>query len=646
MASSRARNRVLIHSNAPTAPTGYGVQTRYLATMLAADGYDVAVSCTWGHQGRIGEWTSPNGDKVRLYPQGYENNSPDVLVGHAEHHFDGDPDNGIIVLLCDVWTLLRPELCATLRDFEVVAWTPVDHQPVPPAVRTFLERSGATPVAMSRFGQTELTRAGLDAVYVPLAVDADAYQPTVAYQINPDQRVDARTLLDIPIDAFVVGMVAMNKDPHDRKGFGEALDAFARFHQTHPDAVLYIHTEPHGVLNGYQLPELAANYGVPTHALIFPNPYAYRVGMPPDMMAAAYTAFDVLVMPSRGEGFGVPAIEAQACGTPVIGANYTALPELVSERGMLIGGQRHWDPTQHAFYQTASVAELVEALETVRTELESDAAGIAEQVREFAVDYDYRRVYVDRWKPLLDRFEAPPPVEKPVMVTCDVVVPLMRPQHLDRLLGSLDETRCGVIVVHDTDCQVPVRDWPANVEFVSTGEPHTSYAEKVNLAAERSVADWLLPVGDDCTFTDGWFDEAAAVSAHYDVIGTNDSEPGRVRNPHVAVGSHADHFLVRRDYIDDEGASLDGPGTFMPTAYRHWYVDREVVQLARARGVFGFAENCRVIHHHPGYDGDEAAREADPVYMTAVEHQAGDEKTWLTRAPLVEQHRRTKAAAR
>jgi hypothetical protein len=77
----------------------------------------------------------------------------------------------------------------------------------------------------------------------------------------------------------------------------------------------------------------------------------------------------------------------------------------------------------------------------------------------------------------------------------------------------------------------------------------------------------------------------------------------------------------------------------MPTAYRHWYVDREVVQLAKARGVYAHADDCRIIHHHPGYDGDEEARQADATYMLAVEHAEQDRQTWMERAPFIEAHR-------
>lgn len=50
---------------------------------------------------------------------------------------------------------------------------------------------------------------------------------------------------------------------------------------------------------------------------------------------ALYTHADVYVLPSLYEGFGVPAIEAMACGAPVAVANNSSLPEVVGKAGLL-----------------------------------------------------------------------------------------------------------------------------------------------------------------------------------------------------------------------------------------------------------------------------------------------------------------------
>ncbi len=54
-----------------------------------------------------------------------------------------------------------------------------------------------------------------------------------------------------------------------------------------------------------------------------------------------YNAADILVYPCEYAGFGLPPLEAMACGTPVITANTTSLPEVVGDAGIMIDPQDH-----------------------------------------------------------------------------------------------------------------------------------------------------------------------------------------------------------------------------------------------------------------------------------------------------------------
>jgi glycosyltransferase involved in cell wall biosynthesis len=609
--------KFLIHSNAPTIPTGYGVQTRYLADRLAAAGHEVAISCTYGHQGPIGTWTSPSGHSIRLYPSGYITNSPDVICAHAEHWFEGDPKAGWIIPVIDVWCLANhPDL----QKYQVAAWAPVDHQPCPPDVLRFFHNTGALPIAMSEFGGEMFRIAGLDPYVIPLAVDTKVYKPTFELEVA-DRKVTARELFRLPNDAFVVGMVGMNKGwAKDRKGFNEALRAFGLFHREHPNAVLFMHTDQSGAAEGINLLKLAAHAAVPPHSIVWSDQYAYRLGLPPNMMAAAYTAMDVLLAPSHGEGFCVPLVEAQACGTPVIASDFSAQTELVGA-GWKVAGQLDWDPSQDSSYIVPFIVDIYNKLnEAYAADLEAmQADAIA-----FAANYDVDHLFDTKWAPLLASMEPAAPIERPAMKRVDVLVPAIRESNRKRLHDSFLATA------------------PKTAKLIlgEEGAPLRSYAENVNALLAKSDADFVLIVGDDVEFTPGWFEAAQAVSTTADVIGTNDSEPGRIRNADVAAGRHADHFFIRRSYIDDVGASLDGPGIAMPTAYRHWFTDKEVIELAKARGVYVHADECRIIHHHPGYEpGGEEARQADPTYMKAVESSEKDQRTFLARAPMIEAHR-------
>jgi glycosyltransferase involved in cell wall biosynthesis len=61
--------------------------------------------------------------------------------------------------------------------------------------------------------------------------------------------------------------------------------------------------------------------------------------VPPEDLPKWYNAATLLVYPSLYEGFGLPPLEAMACGTPVVTSTASSLPEVVGEAGLLV------DPT-------------------------------------------------------------------------------------------------------------------------------------------------------------------------------------------------------------------------------------------------------------------------------------------------------------
>jgi len=67
------------------------------------------------------------------------------------------------------------------------------------------------------------------------------------------------------------------------------------------------------------------------------EPYAHRTGyLRPEELACLYRNATAMIMPSLCEGFGLPVVEAMACGCPVIAANAGSLPEIAGDAAILM----------------------------------------------------------------------------------------------------------------------------------------------------------------------------------------------------------------------------------------------------------------------------------------------------------------------
>lgn len=334
----------------------------------------------------------------QMYPRGLAPYSDDVIVAHAmDWKMKDQKVPTIIGTLFDVWTLKNPGL----KDWpHFFSWVPVDHQPAPPEVLAWCQLPNVKPVAMSKFGSRMLEVAGIEHFYAPHGIES-TFKPTKNLK-SGQLDVPAREFMEYTDDDFVVLMVAANKGVNpSRKAWAENLLAFSIFAQKHKDACLYLYTEPDGSMGGISLMRLLESVGIPKDRYKIIDQYAYRLGLPHEVMASLYTASDVLLSCSMGEGFGIPVIEAAACGLPVIVSDFSAQPELVGE-GWVVDGQPWWDALQQAWFFTPRVMGIVDALEKAYDR----PRGTSQKQIQHAKQYQADTVYQEHWKPIMEKLHA------------------------------------------------------------------------------------------------------------------------------------------------------------------------------------------------------------------------------------------------
>ncbi len=393
--------RIFWSSNSPWTYSGYGRQTFQTTPLIKKEGYEIALGNFFGLEGHpIPGVSLPGFENMVQYPKLGMPWGEDGCVMNAK-----DFGAHCCITLQDIWNMDMNTMNQVKNWIPII---PIDHDPPNPDTLERLKLAYRI-VSITRHGENALREHGFSSTYIPHTVNTNLYQPL--------NQAECRKVINIPEDIYLVGLVGANKEVPPRKGFQEAVDAFVMFHEKHPKSALYLHV-PLEWPGGFPLLQYCESKGL-KDSLYYMNFYERQIKTEDKLLAMIYNAFDVLLEPSQSEGFGVPVIEAQSCGTPVIVNNFTSLPELVvpGKTGMVAKEYyRRWTNLR-SYISHADTKDVYDHMETI---LRWDKEKTKKDCRQWIVDtYDTHTVFNKYWRPFLNKLEnelVPDQVVTPLQV--------------------------------------------------------------------------------------------------------------------------------------------------------------------------------------------------------------------------------------
>jgi len=362
------RKKILVMTDSPKLHTGFATVGKKIFTYLNRTG-KYEINCIgWFHQDGANEevsypiWTTDKDDKGRLTQEDkYAHKTFPTYVEKFK------PD--LVWTLGDMWMVDHVASAPNRKTFKWVAYFPIDGHPSPSKWGPVVESMDVA-VAYGQYGMDVISkrapRANLKYIYH--GVDTNTFKP-----LDLDLKVEARkTIMGLGYDKKVIGIVARNQP---RKAFDKLLEAYfyilngmyakcsdckriSTYHfdiinkrlypvnicrhcggsnvvkgEERDDVRLYIHAAI--VDCGWDLLDLQNDFNLAGKVLVNPG-LKIGVGVSDHTLNGVYNSFDIFTLPTRGEGFGLPILEAMSAGIPVVVTDYSAHPEWSRGCGELV----------------------------------------------------------------------------------------------------------------------------------------------------------------------------------------------------------------------------------------------------------------------------------------------------------------------
>lgn len=177
-------------------------------------------------------------------------------------------------------------------------------------------------ITPSEYSGKILADHGLPATVVPHGVDLELFKP------------DGREKKEI-----VFGCVSANSF---RKFIPRLFEAYAIM-KHRKECKLNLCTPPAPGREGFPLEDFRRYYGISESERRYPSRLETSIGISPEGMPGVYNTFTCHVLPTSGESFGIPFVEAMACGVPSITTDVGAAREVLGECGFYVATNGYLD---------------------------------------------------------------------------------------------------------------------------------------------------------------------------------------------------------------------------------------------------------------------------------------------------------------
>jgi len=361
------RKKILCMTDSPKLHTGFAGVGREVMTHLQRTGKYEIKCIGWFHQETNEEVIYPiilteRDEKGRITQEDkYGHKSFNKIVDEFK------PD--LVWTLGDHWMVDHVARVHNRKTFKWVMYCPIDGHPSPSKWKTTFDNADVL-VAYGKYGMDVMKHRSPTANirYIYHGVDSEAFHPIS----EEDKSVVKKSVIGVELDKTIIGIVARNQP---RKAFDKLFEAYfyilnglymrcedckkitvfpfdvikkeafrvktckhcagnnLKQGEKRDDVRLYIHGAVQDC--GWDLTDLQHDFNLSGKILVNPS-LRIGVGVSEFTLNGIYNAFDIFTLPTRGEGFGLPVLEAMSAGVPVVTTDYSAHPEWCEGAGILI----------------------------------------------------------------------------------------------------------------------------------------------------------------------------------------------------------------------------------------------------------------------------------------------------------------------